>query len=351
MKEFQIGKHIIGKNHPTFIVAEVSANHGGSLKAAIEMIEKAKEVGADAVKLQTFLPGSLTLDVQNKDFQIPEHDPWAGQSFHELFDKAKTPYEWHEKLFAKAKEIEIEIFSSPFDEEGVDFLESLNAPAYKIASPEISHIPLLRRVAKTKKPVIFSTGMASLDDIHLAYQTLRESGCPAIAILKCTSCYPTEMEDVDLNNIPFLKEAFQCPVGLSDHTLGAEVPIAAVALGAQLIEKHFKLDNSPESEDDFFSMKGSDFIKMVRQIRNVEKALGSPTYRLSEKAEQASYEKRSLYLCQDIKKGSVISRENIKCIRPSYGLHPRHYDEIMGKVFSRDGKKGERLSFDLVEMG
>ena len=340
----------IGINHPVYIVAEMSANHCGNYDKAVEIIRQAKKCGANAIKLQTYTPDTITLDCNNKDFCIPSSNPWAqNNTLYELYKKAFTPWEWHQGLFEEARKIGIDIFSSPFDETAADFLEELNVPAYKIASPEITHIPLLEKVAKTGKPVILSTGVAKLEDIELAVSTLRNNGCDDICLLKCTSSYPAPLESINLKTIPDLSKRFSCLSGLSDHSLGNTVAIGAVALGAAVIEKHFILEKDKESVDSFFSLDKDEFKVFVDEIRNVEKALGKVIYELDEEGKKNYWGRRSLYVSKAIKKGESITSENIKCVRPHFGLHPKNYSKVLNRKVKRELKKGDRLSFDDIE--
>ena len=348
--EIKLGKKIIGNDHSTYIIAEMSGNHCGDLATAFKIIEAAKEVGADAVKLQTYTPDTITLNSDKEDFRLPAANPWSSfNTLYKVYEKAFTPWEWHKALFDKAREVGIDIFSSPFDESAVDLLEELGTPIYKIASPEITHIPLIKKVAKTGKPVIFSTGVAELSDIELAVKTLKENGCHEIIILKCTSSYPAPPESINLKTIPNLKETFQCLAGLSDHTLGTGIPVAAVALGASVIEKHFILEKDEKSVDGFFSLDKREFKEMVDEIRKVEKAIGKVSYAIDEEGKKNYWGRRSLYVSGSIKKGEIITAENIKCVRPFYGLHPKFYEEVLGKKASKDLNFGDRLTFESIE--
>jgi len=346
MQQIQIGNKFINKTSPTFIIAEMSANHGGDFNKAIAIIHKAKECGADAVKLQTYTADTITLDCNQDDFLLSDPGLWGGhKNFYSLYKEAYTPWEWHKALMEEAKRIGIELFSAPFDETAVDFLEELNVVAYKIASPEITDIPLIKKIGATGKPVIISTGVAELDDLFLAVKTLREQGCDEIIILKCTTAYPAPPEEVNLLTIPHMSEMFDCFVGISDHTLGIGVPVASVALGGKVIEKHFTLAHTNESVDAFFSLGPDAFTEMVGEVRRVEKALGSVTYSLTETAQKNINSRRSLYVAEDVKQGETLTLTNIKSVRPGFGLHPKYRDEIIGRIFAEDFKKGERLSW------
>lgn len=350
LNEIRIGKHVIGIGHPTFIVAEMSGNHGGSLERALQIVRAAKRAGADAIKLQTYTADTITLKCEREDFCIPSGTPWADHStLWELYDKAHTPWDWHAAIFREARELEMEVFSSPFDESAVDLLEHLEAPAYKIASPEITHIPLLERVARTGKPVIISTGIADLADIELALATLRGAGAAEIILLKCTTAYPAPPEESNLRTIPDMMARFGVLSGLSDHTMGSASVVGAVALGASLIEKHFTLDDESETVDSFFSSGEEEFARMVRDIRVVERALGRASYEIAPSALPNLLGRRSLYVAAVIKAGEPFTKSNIKSVRPSFGMHPKHYQEILGRRAKQDLQPGDRLSWEVVE--
>lgn len=341
---FKIDNYSIDNSSPCFIIAEMSANHGGSLDKAIEIIRQAKSAGADAVKLQTYRADTITINCDQADFCLPTDSPWqTHQTLYSLYEKAYTPWSWHKTLFDEAKKLGLSIFSSPFDATAVDFLEELDVCAYKIASPEITDIPLIRKVAQTGKPVIFSTGIADLNDIELAVDTLRENGCHQFVILKCTTAYPTPYSECNLKTITDMTKRFNCFAGLSDHSIGNAIPIAAVTLGAKVIEKHFTLDDNHEAVDDFFSLKPSEFKKMVEDIRNVESAMGKVDYTISKGAQKNILARRSLYVCKSMKAGDRITSENIKSVRPGYGLHPKYYNMVLGKEVKVDLNFGDRL--------
>lgn len=347
--EFRIGKNLIGDSHPTFIVAEMSGNHGGNLETALKIVRAAKRVGADAVKLQTYTADTITINSDKADFHILNGNPWSDYStLWELYNKAHTPWEWHEVIFAEARRLEIEIFSSPFDSTAVDLLESLGVPAYKIASPEITNIPLLERVAKTGKPVIISTGISELSDIELALATLRDSGQKDIIILKCTTSYPAPPSESNLLTIPDIISRFGVISGLSDHSMGTAAAIATVALGGRLIEKHFTLDNSEETVDSFFSSGESEFKRMVDDIRFIDQALGKVTYDITPSALPSVRGRSSLYIANTIKAGEKFDSSNVKSVRPSFGLHPKHYNEIIGKIAKKDLEIGDRLTWEVI---
>lgn len=331
------------------IVAELSANHNGKLETAIESIKAIKRTGANAVKLQTYTADSITIDCDKSDFQINYGSHWDGQTMHQLYQQAYTPWEWHEELFRIAREEGLICFSSPFDKSAVDFLEKLDNPIYKIASPEITDIPLIEYVASKKKPIILSTGVATKDDIQLAIDTCRQVENDEITVLKCTSSYPALIEEANLAVIPDLATRFNVKVGLSDHTIGATAPMVATALGATMIEKHFIIDRSIGGPDAFFSMNESEFTNMVKNIREVESSLGEINYSLTEKQLKSKEYCRSLYIVQDVKMGDIITEENVRSIRPGYGLHPKYLPKILGKKVNRDLKKGDRMSLEYLQ--
>lgn len=350
-RKFSINDTVIGDGAPAYLIAEISGNHAGKIDNAINIIRKAKEAGANAVKLQTYTADSITINSNKEDFLLPQDSPWSeSKNMYALYDKAHTPWEWHEALFEEAKSIGIDIFSSPFDEAAVDLLERLNAPAYKIASPEITDLQLIRRVARTGKPVILSTGLSELQDIRLAIDALEEGGCSEFAFLKCTSSYPAPIHEANLATIPRIKALFGCLSGLSDHSLGTELPVAAVCLGANIIEKHFIVDRSMKSVDSFFSLDFDEFSAMVRSIRTVEDAIGKPSFDISESSKKNLRGRRSLYVCNDIRKGELITRDNIKSVRPSFSLHPRYYEVILNKRVKRDFSVGDRICLEDIEM-
>jgi N-acetylneuraminate synthase/pseudaminic acid synthase len=348
--DMRIGNHTLGPGHPTFIVAEMSGNHGGSLERALEIVRAAKRSGADAIKLQTYTADTITLKCDQNDFLIPAGTPWEDHStLWDLYDKAHTPWNWHETIFREARVLGLEVFSSPFDESAVELLEQLGAPAYKIASPEITDIPLLERVARTGKPVIISTGISELVDIELALSTLRRAGASEIIVLKCTTAYPAPIVESNLRTISDMISRFGVLSGLSDHSIGTAAPVAAVALGASFIEKHFTLDDSKETVDSFFSSGEEEFTRMVQDIRLVEKALGCASYEITQSALPSLRGRRSLYVSAEIKAGEKLTKHNIKSVRPSFGLHPKYYKELLGRSAKCDLQLGDRLSWDVVE--
>ena len=329
----------------TFIIAELSANHGHDIEIAKESIRAIKRAGADAVKLQTYTPDTITIDCEKEDFIIKD-TIWEGQKLYDLYKEAYLPWEWHAELFNTAKEEGLICFSSPFDKTAVDFLEELNVPAYKIASFEITDIPLIAYAASKGKPMIISTGIATDTDIQLAVDTCREQGNNDIILLKTSSQYPAKLEDANLLMIPDLAKRFGVIAGLSDHTTGELVPVIAIALGAQVIEKHFILDKNIKSPDAAFSMDETEFAKMVQAVRDTEKALGKVDYSLSEKAQKSRQFSRSLYIVKDIEEGEILTEENIRSIRPGYGLHPKYLSEIVGKKAKIKLEKGTALRRD-----
>ena len=330
--------------HHVFVIAELSANHNGSLATAIETIRAAKRAGADAIKFQTYTADTLTLDCDESDFVIKGGTIWDGKKLHDLYKEAYTPWEWHAQLFEVAKEEGLVCFSSPFDKTAVDFLETLHCPIYKIASFEITDIPLIEYVAKQGKPIIISTGIASYEDIHLAVETCRKVGNDNITLLKCTSSYPAPVAEANLAMMQQLAIDFKVKIGLSDHTLGSTVPVIATALGAEVIEKHFILDRSIGGPDASFSMNEIEFTEMVKAIREAEVAVGTTSYELSPKQVAGKDFSRSLYVAESINKGEIITEASIRSVRPGFSLHPKHLPEILGLTATRDLKKGERIS-------
>lgn len=330
-----------------FIVAEMSANHNHHLDIAIDTIKAAKKAGADAIKIQTYTADTLTLDCHKPDFVLGK-GLWEGETFYTLYQKAYTPWEWHEEIFRVAKEEGLVCFSTPFDKTAVDFLEGLDNPIYKIASFEITDIPLIKYIAQKHKPIIMSTGIAMEEDIRLALDTIYAEGNKDVTLLKCTSAYPAPIENANLLTIPDMKARFGVKVGLSDHTEGSIVPIAAVALGAEVVEKHFIIDRSIGGPDSAFSMEAKEFKQMVDNIRNVEKALGEVSYPTDTKTIIGRGGCRSLYVAEDMKAGDVITEQNVRSVRPGYGLHPKYLPELIGKKVNRNLEKGERFILDYL---
>ncbi|MFC5194198.1 pseudaminic acid synthase [Bizionia hallyeonensis] len=332
-----------------FIIAELSANHGGSIEIAKETIRAAKRTGADAIKLQTYTADTITLDVETDLFKIKQGTAWDGQYLYDLYKEASLPWEWHKPLYDLAKEEGLICFSSPFDKTAVDFLEKLNTPIYKVASFEITDIPLISYIASKQKPIIISTGIATIEDIELAIAACKEQGNIDITILKCTSAYPADPEDANLLTIPDISKRFGVKVGLSDHTMGIEAPMVAVALGARVIEKHFILDKSIGGADAHFSLDEIEFKQMVDAVRLTEKLMGNVDYKMTDKKKKSREFSRSLFVTQNIKPGDIISTDNIKSVRPGFGLHPKYYNEILGKKFVSAVKRGEPLTLKMIE--
>jgi pseudaminic acid synthase len=340
----KIDNYIIDTQSPVFIIAELSANHNGSLETAIETIKAAKRAGADAIKFQTYTADTLTLDVKNDDFKIKGGTLWDDKYLYDLYKEAYTPWDWHQQLFDVAKEEGLVCFSSPFDKTAVDFLEKLNVPAYKIASFEITDIPLIEYVASKGKPVIISTGIAEIEDIELALEVCKRIGNSDIALLKCTSSYPAPIEEANMIMISDLAKRFNVISGLSDHTMGSTVPIVATVLGAKIIEKHFILDRNIGGPDADFSMVETEFTAMVKAVREAEKAVGVIDYNLTPKQKKGKDFSRSLYVSDDIKMGEVFTEDNIRSVRPGFGLHPKYYSQLLGTTATKNYKKGDRLS-------
>ncbi|MDR3491497.1 MAG: pseudaminic acid synthase [Gammaproteobacteria bacterium] len=348
MNKISIDNRYIGEAEPCFIIAELSANHNQDFARAKEIIKAAKQAGADAVKFQTYLPSTMTIDSHQEWFQVPSNSIWAGKTLFELYGEAYTPWEWHAELFNIAHEEGLICFSTPFDKTSIDLLEDLNVPVYKVASFEVVDLPLLKEIGKTGKPVIMSTGMATLSEIAEAIKTLRESGAGPLILLKCTSAYPASPESMNLKSIPHLRDTFNTIVGLSDHTLGSAVPVAAVALGASVIEKHFTLARSDGGPDSSFSLEPDEFAKMVTDIRVIEKALGKISYERTAEEQKNVCFRRSLFVVQDMKKGEAFSLSNLQSIRPGNGLAPRYMDIVLGKKVVKDIKRGTPVSWDLM---
>jgi N-acetylneuraminate synthase len=338
----------IGPGEPAYVIAEMSANHGQSFEQAVAIVNAAKAAGADALKLQTYTPDTMTINCRNEYFHIGKGTIWEGKNLYQLYGEAYTPWDWQPQLKQIANELGLDCFSTPFDASAVEFLEKMEVPAYKIASFELVDIPLLRRVAETGKPVILSTGMGTLEEIERAVQTLRAAGNQQLALLKCTSAYPARPEDMHLRTIPDLAQRFGVPVGLSDHTLGIAVPVAAVTLGACIVEKHFTLSRSLPGPDSAFSLEPPEFKQMVEAIRVAEKALGQVNYELTAGESASRVFRRSLFVVQDMKAGEVFTEENVRVIRPGYGLAPHHLPEVLGKTAACDIPRGTPLQRTLV---
>lgn len=343
----EIGKRIIGQGYPAYVIAEVSANHGQKFDQAVAILRAAKNAGADAIKLQTYTADTMTIACDRPEFLITG-TLWHGRNLHDLYREAHTPWEWQPRLQEIAHELGIDLFSTPFDATAVDFLESMKAPAYKVASFELVDIPLIQKIAKTGKPLIMSTGMATVEEIEEAVRTARESGATQIALLKCTSAYPALPDEMNLRTIPELSRRFAVPVGLSDHTLGTAVPVAAVALGACIIEKHITLSRSEPGPDSAFSLEPDEFKATVDAIRTAERSLGTVHFGYSPKEESSRIFRRSLFVVADVKRGEAFTSDNVRAIRPGHGLHTRYLPEILGHTAARDIERGTPLSWDLV---
>ena len=332
-----------------FVIAEMSGNHNSSLDRALEMVDIAAETGADAVKLQTFKPDTMTLDVKKEGFTVTaEKSLWKGRDLYGLFKEAQTAWDWHEPIFERAREKGILAFSSAFDESAVDFLEKLDAPAYKIASFECTDVPLIRYVAQTGKPMIISTGMASLGEIEDAVGAARDGGCTNLTLLKCTSTYPASPENTNLATIPHMRELFGCDVGLSDHTLGIGAAVAATALGAAVIEKHYTIRRADGGVDSAFSLEPEEFTRMVHETKVAAAALGTVRYGATDAESHARSKRRSLYIGQDMKAGETLTRENLRRIRPGLGMAPKFYEDMLGRKVARDVEKGTPLTLDVL---
>lgn len=349
MIDINIGPIKIGKGYKPFVIAEMSGNHNQSLEKALEIVDAAADSGAHAIKLQTYTADTLTINSSAEDFFISDPKSlWKGRSLYELYQEAYTPWEWHKAIFDRAREKNIICFSTPFDDTAVDFLENLGAPAYKIASFENNHYPLLKRIAQTGKPVIMSTGLSDLHDLELAVDILRSNGCKELVLLKCTSTYPASPETSNILTIPHLEDLFKCHVGLSDHTLGIGVAVASVALGARVIEKHFTLDRSEGGVDASFSMEPLEFASLVSETERAFLGLGEIQYGIQEAERKSLTFKRSIYIVEDIKAGDILTEKNIRIIRPGRGLSPRYFDLMLGMRVNKDVNRGTALSFNLI---
>ena len=333
-----------------FIIAEMSGNHNQSLDRALAIVDAAAEAGVDAIKIQTYTADTMTLDIDTGEFFIADKDSlWEGESLYHLYEKAYTPWEWHKPIFDRCREVGILGFSTPFDDSSVDFLEGLGVPCYKIASFENVDLPLIRTVARTGKPIIASTGMTTVSELEDLVRTARENGCKDLALLKCTSSYPSSPEGTNLRTIPHMRELFGCKVGLSDHTLGIGVAVASVALGAAVIEKHFTLSRADGGVDAAFSLEPAEMAQLVRECRSAALAMGEVRYEAAEQEKKSLRFRRSLYIAENMKAGDVFDEKNLRRIRPGLGLSPKHYDAILGRKARRDLKRGTALSWDLVE--
>ena len=345
----QINGKFIGHGNSCYIIAEMSGNHNHNYQKAVEIIYAAKDAGADAIKLQTYTPDTITINCDNKYFKIQGNNAWAGQTLYDLYSKAYTPWEWQPKLKVEAEKVGIALLSTPFDISAVDFLNEMDVPAYKIASFELIDLPLIKYVAAKGKPIIMSTGMGTIDEIKEATQAVLSTGNKQLILLKCVSDYPSQPDDINLRTIPDMRKIFGVPAGLSDHTLAQEVAVAAVALGACVVEKHFTLKRSDGGPDALFSMEPEEFKAMVRGIRLIEKSLGKIRYEPTERELQNKIFRRSLFVVKDVEAGVKITTSNVRSIRPGYGISPKHLDETIGKTFKTDIAKGTPLSWDLIQ--
>ena len=346
--ELHIGSRRVGPGQPAYIIAELSANHGQDFDQAVRIVRAMATAGADAVKVQTYTADTLTIACDNEFFRIGGGTLWDGRTLHDLYQEAFMPWDWQPKLQAITTELGLDFFSTPFDASAVDFLEAMNVPCHKVASFELVDLPLLRKIAATRKPVIASTGMATQDEITEAVQTLRDGGCTQLALLKCTSAYPALPEEMHLRTITDMSARFGVPVGLSDHTMGHTVAVAAVALGACIVEKHFTLSRATPGPDSTFSLEPEEFAAMVAAIRTTEKALGRVNYEVSANEAKSRQFRRSLFVVADVKAGEPFTTQNIRSIRPGHGLHTRHLAEVLGKKATREVKRGTPLSWELI---
>lgn len=348
-KEIKIGNKIVSETSPCMIVAEISGNHNGDYNRAVEIIHAAAEAGADAVKLQTYTADTITIDCDAPCFRTSDSNMWAGRTLYDLYKEAYTPWEWQQGLKEEAEKLGLLCFSSPFDPTSVDFLEQLDVPCYKIASYEINDIPLIRKIAALHKPIIFATGIAYEEDIELALRTCEEEGNKDVILLKCVSAYPTPYDQVNLRVVKTLADKYDCLSGLSDHTMGSVVATGAIAMGAKMIEKHLTMDRSAGGVDDGFSMEPSEFAELVRNVRIMEQALGSPEYVLTDKQKDEHAGSRSLFAVADIAAGEIITTDNVRSIRPGIGLHTKYYDDVLGKKAVCDIKRGEPFRLEFVK--
>ncbi len=344
---FKIANRSVGLNHSPFIIAEMSGNHNQSLDRALQIVDAAAAAGAHAIKLQTYTADTMTIDIKTGEFLIQDSKSlWNGKTLYDLYKEAYTPWEWHAPLFERARKLGMIPFSTPFDETAVDFLESLGAPLYKVASFENTDLPLIRRIARTGKPVIVSTGMASLSNLEEIVRTLRSSGCENFVLLKCTSSYPATPENSNIKTIPHLREMFKCEVGLSDHTMGVGVAVASIALGATVIEKHFTLSRADGGVDSAFSLEPSELKSLVVETERAWQGLGAVTYGAGDSEQGSLQFRRSLYIVKDVRAGEPFTKENVRAIRPGFGLPPKFIDEVLGKTARVDLKRGTALKTD-----
>jgi len=350
MNTIKIAGRKIGPNQPPFVIAEMSGNHNHSLERALEIVEAAAKTGAHALKIQTYKPDTMTLDLNEREFHISDPKSiWAGNSLYKLYGEAYTPWEWHKPIFDRARELGIIAFSTPFDGTSVDFLESLDVPCYKIASFENTDLPLIRHVAATGKPLIISTGMASIAELDDTVKAARDAGCKHLILLKCTSTYPATANNTNILTIPHMRELFGCEVGLSDHTMGIGVSVASIALGATVIEKHFTLSRADGGVDSTFSMEPAEMAQLVLETKHAWQAMGQVSYGPSEAEKKSLQYRRSLYIVKDLKAGQLLTQENIRAIRPGLGLPTKYQEVVIGKTIKKDVKKGTGLTWDLIE--
>jgi N-acetylneuraminate synthase len=338
----------IGTGYPAYIIAELSANHNQNYDEAVSLIHAAREAGADAIKLQTYTPDTITIPCNNEYFRVGKGTLWEGRNLYDLYSEAYTPWEWQPELQKIANDLGMDLFSTPFDKSAVDFLKKMNVPAYKIASFELVDIPLIRYIARTGKPIILSTGMATVSEIEDAVTAIRREGNDKLALLKCTSAYPAPPDEMNLRTVPHLADLFKVPVGLSDHTMGISLPIAAVAMGACIIEKHFTLSRKKPGPDSAFSLEPSEFCSMVEAIRLTEKALGVVNYSVTEHEKASRVFRRSLFAVRDISEGESLTEDNVRSIRPGHGLAPKYYESVIGKTAKKDIAMGTPLSWDII---
>jgi pseudaminic acid synthase len=350
MKEIKLGSRSIGPGHPPFIIAEMSGNHNQSLERALEIVDEAAKSGAHALKIQTYKADTMTLDMDHGEFKIEDQESlWKGKSLYKLYQEAYTPWEWHEPIFERARKWGMIPFSTPFDETAVDFLETLDVPMYKIASFENNHIPLIKKVAATGKPLIISTGMATVEELTDAVHAARSAGCKDLVLLKCTSTYPASPENTNIMTIPHMRDLFQCQVGLSDHTMGIGVAVASIALGATVIEKHFTLRRADGGVDSAFSMEPLEMKALVEESERAWLSLGKVSYGPTKTEQKSTIFRRSIYITKNVKSGDILTQENIKVIRPGNGLAPKYYEEVLGKKVIKDIQAGTPLNWEMLE--
>jgi len=344
-----IGNRKVGTSETPFIIAEMSGNHNQSLERALEIVEAAAKSGAHGLKIQTYTPDTMTIDLDEREFHISDPKSlWAGKSLYQLYGEAYTPWEWHKPIFDRARELAVIPFSTPFDDTAVEFLESLDVPCYKIASFENTDLPLIRRVAATGKPLIISTGMATVAELDETVRAARESGCKDLILLKCTSTYPAAADNTNIVTIPHMRELFDCEVGLSDHTLGVGVSVASIALGATVIEKHFTLNRAEGGVDSTFSMEPDEMKQLVTESERAWQALGQVSYGTTDAERGSLVFRRSIYIAEDVKAGDVFTSKNLRCVRPGMGMPPRYYDMLLGRRASQDAKKGTPMNWNLL---